>query len=462
MASPSPLPIRFRDSLTVHYGDTIRFSVEGHISEVPSHRFAEESEYFSSTFMLHRDLDSVVSLEGVKALQFRIFVEVLYPRVSDTATVDFTKEEWLDILHVSSLWRFNAIRTLAIRCLNPHVEDPLQMTRVGRSNNILDWFIIGCCTLLCKTESISLDEAEAIGCDIALRLWPIREALSRQTQAGTWPASQVSCGSGDIVLDIDYDVLDRVRVEFKEELRTMDAEDEARGGGAKALGYGLYQRTLPVSGEREGDGGAFEVENPGRIGRTEVELEELWSRGPRTEVEPEELFSRGPKEESPGEEGVEVENEQQVQGMYPAERIFHLSTEVVYNLPTTPQREDAKGGDNDDDDSIASMVSAKANEPRDRDDVFEINLGPKSQSHQEDNPKSRILNPHYRRPESEEPVPSSSNMGRFRSLVGTRWRNGTKGKKQGAPLERLHSLDYDPKPQRGKDKFTGHFKSSDE
>ncbi|KAF5317395.1 hypothetical protein D9611_003730 [Ephemerocybe angulata] len=449
MASPSPLPIRFRDSLTVHYGDTIRFSVEGHISEVPSHRFAEESEYFSSTFMLHRDLDSVVSLEGVTALQFRIFVEVLYPRVSDTATVDFTKEEWLDILHVSSLWRFNAIRTLAIRCLNPHIEDPLQMTRFGRSNNILDWFIIGCCTLLCKPESISLDEAEAIGCDIALRLWPIREALSRQTQAGTWPASQVSCGSGDIVLDIDYDVLDRVRLEFKEELRTMDAEDEARGGGAKALGYGLYQRTLPVSGEREGDEGAFEVENPGRRPSR---------RGKRAKME--DLFPRGPEDESPGEEGVEVENEQQVQGMYPAERIFHLSTEVVYNLPTTPQREDAKDGDNDDGDSIASMVSAKANEQRDRDSGFEISLGPKSQSHQESNPRSR--NPDYGRPESEEPVSSSSNMGRLRSIVGTRWRNGTKGKKQGAPLERLHSLDYHPKPQRGKNKFTGHFKSSDE
>ncbi|KAJ2931470.1 hypothetical protein H1R20_g5551, partial [Candolleomyces eurysporus] len=163
----------------IYYWDTVKFLVEACIFKVPRNQFVIGSTYFAkkleSTKMSDNKGDGApVVPEGATASQFRVFLKLLFPIHTTSTTLQFTKDEWLTILELSTRWHFHEFRKLAKEHLDPQIDDPIERIVLGRAAYVPAWVLDGYESLVTRPECISEQESERIGHLTTVRLYILR------------------------------------------------------------------------------------------------------------------------------------------------------------------------------------------------------------------------------------------------------------------------------------------------
>ncbi|KAJ2919964.1 hypothetical protein MD484_g491, partial [Candolleomyces efflorescens] len=182
----------------IYYWDTVRFFVGGVRFKVPRYQFVIGSTYFAEKLESVKVSDkgedeAPITLEGATASQFRILLKLLFPIHTTSTTLTFTKEEWLVILELSTLWSFHEFRKLAKEHLEPLLDDPIERIVLGRAAYISKWVLDGYETLVTRSERISEQESERIGHLTAVRLYILRhERWSHSEPLPSWSSEERS------------------------------------------------------------------------------------------------------------------------------------------------------------------------------------------------------------------------------------------------------------------------------
>ncbi|KAJ7742861.1 hypothetical protein B0H16DRAFT_1562591 [Mycena metata] len=159
---PSPIP---HDT---YYLETITFQVENRLFKVPRYHFERNSEIHATALTLPAGGDTGV--EGSSDEN-----PALYPLKNPVPPM--TKEDWISVLKLSTLWRLLDIRALAIERLeaDSRVQHTTEGILLGRKYHIAGWLRAGYQAL--AQEGLTLQDAEVIGWETATRIYALREEL---------------------------------------------------------------------------------------------------------------------------------------------------------------------------------------------------------------------------------------------------------------------------------------------
>lgn len=85
------------------------------------------------------------------------------------------KDDWISVLKLSTLWYFLDARELAIQQLNGQSMGSVERILLARKYAVSAWLRTGYTDLARREEGISLEDAEKIGWETAVRLYQVRE-----------------------------------------------------------------------------------------------------------------------------------------------------------------------------------------------------------------------------------------------------------------------------------------------
>ena len=123
-----------------------------------------------------------------------------------------TKEAWLAVLKVSTLFHFNSLRKLAISTLSPLLDSPTEKICVGRVHYVSAWVLDGYLELAQSTKAITEAQCDAIGDRTAIKIYLIRLAEHKPNTGAL------------LREDIEGDVENR----FSNEISSIQDEESAR------------------------------------------------------------------------------------------------------------------------------------------------------------------------------------------------------------------------------------------
>ncbi|KAF5355559.1 hypothetical protein D9758_006324 [Tetrapyrgos nigripes] len=168
---------------------TVVFMVEDTLFRVPKYHFEKSSEVFQGMFAIPsgkkdaeggaegENISNPIRLEGVKAVDFRCLVEILYPP-SETPWQpgNKTEDEWKSILRLATLWRFLRLRSKAIEVLtNEQKMDAVERILLGRELSVSEWIQSGYKDLIMQEKPLTEEQVEKIGLSPAVRIFRARE-----------------------------------------------------------------------------------------------------------------------------------------------------------------------------------------------------------------------------------------------------------------------------------------------
>ncbi|KAF6761058.1 hypothetical protein DFP72DRAFT_30919 [Ephemerocybe angulata] len=206
-----------------YYWDFVTFSVDDVLYRLPKYRFVNGSETFASEYGLDQDQGSEEEYAGVEdsypdavkkldvaAADFRALLKVLYPKTDKAShqELSLSTDEWLAVLKLSSKWRFNYVRKLAIERLSPLAGmKPSEKIRLGREYAVESWLLSGYKELVTRKAGIAKEEVPLVGWETVHELWGVREM---------WRSCQATCDCKEIPLrpTLDLTIQDSLRAEF--------------------------------------------------------------------------------------------------------------------------------------------------------------------------------------------------------------------------------------------------------
>ncbi|KAJ7763591.1 hypothetical protein DFH07DRAFT_956402 [Mycena maculata] len=182
-----------------YYWESVTFQVEHRLFKVPRYQFERNSEIFAGTFMLPTTGDvegksdkNPIKLEGISSVDFERLLAVLYPLENPMPT--FSKDHWISVLKLATLWRLLATRALAIHHLDTEVKNSAEGIVLARTYHVAAWLRSGYEALARGTHgAMSLTDAEMIGWDTATKIYRIREEVTHNIKAQ--PNNCYSCGN---------------------------------------------------------------------------------------------------------------------------------------------------------------------------------------------------------------------------------------------------------------------------
>ncbi|KZV69821.1 hypothetical protein PENSPDRAFT_580331, partial [Peniophora sp. CONT] len=126
-----------------------------------------------------KSLDDTFFLYGASAPEFDAFLTVLLP--NDYNGYVLTKEQWLSVLKLSTLWDFLTVRMLAIRHLTPLLKRvPLERLIVARTYNARnEWTESAIQELVERDEPLFMDEAAQLPWAYVVRIHQAREVYAK-------------------------------------------------------------------------------------------------------------------------------------------------------------------------------------------------------------------------------------------------------------------------------------------
>ncbi|KAF5317150.1 hypothetical protein D9611_003719 [Ephemerocybe angulata] len=164
-------------------GTVVKFLVEQRVFKVSRHHFVVGSEYFAKLHGLREDDDDdIIQLEDVTVDQFRVLLKILFPVIdySNPTVINITTEEWLLIFRLSSQWRFNGIRMLAMQHLLKELS-ALSLVKLGRAENVPEFLLSGYRTFVERRGEVTTalgditdEEGQELGAVTLNILWRIR------------------------------------------------------------------------------------------------------------------------------------------------------------------------------------------------------------------------------------------------------------------------------------------------
>ncbi|KAJ2919949.1 hypothetical protein MD484_g471, partial [Candolleomyces efflorescens] len=215
-----------------YYWDSVKFSVEGINFKVPRYQFVIGSTYFAERLESIKAGGSeaeepTITLEGATASQFRVFLKLLFPVCTTSTTVKFSKEDWLVILELSTLWDFHDFRKLAKDHLEHQLDDPIERIIVGRAAYIPRWVLEGYQTLVTRAKCISEQESERIGYLTTVRLYILRhdrEQCLQKCDNLRWPIISRFREEIDALAKTDIDHMSAEERRVEEERSEVEKE----------------------------------------------------------------------------------------------------------------------------------------------------------------------------------------------------------------------------------------------
>lgn len=104
-------------------------------------------------------------------------------------------DEWISVLKLSTMWEFQETRKLAIQTLSSGIDLTTKIL-LGKQYKVGEWLFAAYEGLAKRTEPISLDEAERLGLETAIRLYQIREEGAAEIPRKRTKRTTVSSGLG--------------------------------------------------------------------------------------------------------------------------------------------------------------------------------------------------------------------------------------------------------------------------
>lgn len=153
-----------------------------------------------------------------------------------------SKDHWISVLKLATLWRLLATRALAIRHLDAEVKNGVEGIFLARKYHVASWLRSGYTALSRGAHgAMSLADAEIIGWETATKIYRIREEAAHKRRNDARPTRTCfHCGSalnsgccnycGRIHADSSYDesinLFDKADVDgvFVEEFRQADSD----------------------------------------------------------------------------------------------------------------------------------------------------------------------------------------------------------------------------------------------
>jgi hypothetical protein len=161
---------------------TVFLMAEKEIFRVDRTVLQRDSDRFRRLFAATADVENdgssnerAILLENTKALDFKRFVNLLYP-LGLAAPAYSTVEEWTSILRVAHYWGFQSIRSLATLFLFP-LASSVDKVALSYEFDESAWLLDAYVDLCTQSEVISTSDAERLGMMSALNIWRAREAL---------------------------------------------------------------------------------------------------------------------------------------------------------------------------------------------------------------------------------------------------------------------------------------------
>lgn len=186
--------------------------------KVPRRCLAGQSTLFSSMYLAPacadqpagQSIDCPIVIAGIKAHDFKQLLRALFLRCAicmymapnsshlyrircstdwaEQNQAAFSIDDWLAVLRLSTDWKFDEIRRLAIRSLHTDLaSDPARMVFVARQYNINDWLIPALNALAQRTTSPTYTDYELLGPEWILKLVQVREAYVTPCAMSTLP-----------------------------------------------------------------------------------------------------------------------------------------------------------------------------------------------------------------------------------------------------------------------------------
>jgi len=163
-----------------------------------------------------------LKLDGVDKGDFEKLLEVMYPlEITDTPWLTMTKEGWVSVLRLATMWIFKEIRALAIDKLSKLTMDPIEQILLAKEYNVPQWLRSGYDTVARRSDILSLVEAEKLGYLTTIRLFQLREQARTDGWARTCNSTYRGSGhSGPPPVGETHRFMENI---FSEELRVVNA-----------------------------------------------------------------------------------------------------------------------------------------------------------------------------------------------------------------------------------------------
>jgi len=193
------------------------FQVEDALFQVLKNGFNVPGTIFEAMFALPmsdtdhsllegNSLENPIVLQGVKADQFRVFLSVLYPFISQATVSSY--DDWVAVLHLATMWEFKEIRNKAINALSNLIKDRPVPERIilGRDYHVVDWlrdeYIQVAQRKNLKLEELCAPSSLSLDWETAAKIFSIRETSLMETGY-----SNMHCSTCSVYHGPGYDVL---------------------------------------------------------------------------------------------------------------------------------------------------------------------------------------------------------------------------------------------------------------
>ncbi|VDC00613.1 unnamed protein product [Peniophora sp. CBMAI 1063] len=111
---------------------------------------------------------------GASAREFEALLAVLMP--IDYSSRNLTKEQWIAVLKLSTIWRFRSVRNLSIQHLKHALGDaPLERLLAARAYDVHRWVDGAIQDLVSRDEPLTTNEAAQLSVTDVVRIHQLRE-----------------------------------------------------------------------------------------------------------------------------------------------------------------------------------------------------------------------------------------------------------------------------------------------
>ncbi|KAH8117103.1 hypothetical protein DFH11DRAFT_1477632, partial [Phellopilus nigrolimitatus] len=141
----------------------------------------EKSEVFKNVVPQQADDKTrihPVIVENIKAEDFRVFLECLYPSRSKRKALEgLFEDKLLAVLRLAKMWGFDEVQHTAISGLDALQLDPVRNIEILHQNEVQDtvWLRTSLILLARRERPLSLSEALRIGVQLAVEVARLRE-----------------------------------------------------------------------------------------------------------------------------------------------------------------------------------------------------------------------------------------------------------------------------------------------
>ncbi|TDL14620.1 hypothetical protein BD410DRAFT_757102 [Rickenella mellea] len=188
----SELNVEGEDRNHPYFCTNVVLMVEGRLFQLPRILFEGQSSLFKVMFLLPPpssnlgneeggSVSNPIRLDGIKRAEFESFLRVLFPLdpLILRSHADMTKYDWLSALKLATMWEFDSVRQVAINYLNQLPLGDIERVVILNDFDINEWKVAAYTELVTRSESLSAEDADALGLQLTAKFSAARESFLR-------------------------------------------------------------------------------------------------------------------------------------------------------------------------------------------------------------------------------------------------------------------------------------------